>query len=161
MKGLDLTAASDDDVFRLRNLRNNSCPTAAIRLDRAAAGQEVDPINPLESLPLLSPRGIMGHVDGNAPMVLPGSPSDLHEGLRALLQRPGARAIVVIEQANRKPGHVFNAENINGKVWLFEAYDGVAVPLDGQPTGVVSVEGFYPLAPIKPAGGYSAIVTKE
>ena len=44
---------------------------------------------------------------------------------------------------------------------MFEAHDGVAVPLDAQPAGVVGVEGFYPLKPIKKSGGYTIVVTKH
>jgi hypothetical protein len=67
----------------------------------------------------------------------------------------------VINRTDATPGHVFNAENINGHIWLFEAHDGVAVPLDSQAPGVVGVQGFYPLSPIKTSGSYEVIVTKD
>ena len=53
------------------------------------------------------------------------------------LATDGAKGIAVINQINNKPGHVFNIENIDGHVWLFEAFDGVAVPLDQDAANVV------------------------
>jgi hypothetical protein len=54
-----------------------------------------------------------------------------------------------------------SAENIHGQIWLFEAHDGVAVPLHAQPAGLVGVEAFYDLTKVKPQGCYSVVVTNR
>jgi hypothetical protein len=150
---------TDPDLTRLDVLRNDSCTTAAIHADRAAAGGPAVSVDLSSPLPQMSARDIMNATNGNAPVTLPGGPADLHQGLSVALNKPGSRAIVVIERADGTPGHAFNAENLGGHIWLFEAHDGVAVPLAGQPAGVVGVEGFYPLNVIKQQGGYCVIVT--
>ena len=66
--------------------------------------------------------------------------------------------MVVIERADGTPGHVLNAENVNGTIWLYEVYSGQAAPVAGQMPGVVAIEAFYPLGDIAPSGGYSIIV---
>ena len=103
------------------------------------------------------PRGIMGHVGVNSPVTLSGTPLSLHGELASLLPKPGSRAVVVINRIDNTPGHVFNAENISGRIWIFEAHDGVAVPLYLQPKGTIGVEAFYPASAIKTSGGFTAI----
>lgn len=44
------------------------------------------------------------------------------------LQTPGGQALIVIERADGTSGHVLNAENVNGNLWLYETYSGQAAP---------------------------------
>jgi len=117
------------------------------------------PLNPAAELRQLSARDLLYIVDDarGAPPFR-GTPSDLPQFLGDQLSTPGSRALVVIERADGTPGHVINAENINGTIWLYEAYSGQAASLTGQPPKVVAVEAFYPLEAIAPRGGYSVIV---
>ena len=39
--------------------------------------------------------------------------------------------MVVIERADGSPGHILNAENVNGTIWLYEVYSGQAAPVAG------------------------------
>ena len=91
---------------------------------------------------------------------------DLHEELHKALPKPGSRGVVVIRRADNSPAHACNAENINGKIWLFEAHDGVAVPIgklstgeSHQPRGVVGVQGFYRLESVRKSKCYDLIIT--
>ena len=107
----------------------------------------------------MSARDLLYAVDdASAAPPFRGAPTDLLQLLTDQLPTPGSRALVVIERADGQPGHVLNAENVNGNIWLYEAYTGQAAPVAGQPPGVVAVEAFYPLEEIAPSGGYNVVV---
>ena len=160
LEAIDPTVITPEEAIRLDNLRNASCAEAAVRLERAIATGEVNPLDPAGMLRQLSARDLMNILDTEAPITLPGTPADLAPGLANIeaLQTPGARALIVIERADGTPGHVLNAENINGTIWLYETYSAQGTPIAGLPQGVVAIEAFYPLEVIARNGGYSVIV---
>lgn len=162
---LDPEAEAEHNLLMLL-LTEHSCAEAAIRADRAAFGElarELDLLTVMQR----QPRGIMGKINGETPKLLPGGPQDLLAGLSTELDKHGSRAVVVLELKpvlvdgvwKEVPGHVFNAENINGNIWIFEAHDGVAVNLSQQPAGVVGLEAFYSLSPLKATGCYNVILS--
>lgn len=159
LESIDPANITPAEQAMLRNLRNNSCAEAAVQLERAIATGEVNPLDPAGTLRQLNARDLLYAVD-NASAAPPfrGAPGDLPQLLADQLRTPGSRALVVIERADGTPGHVLNAENVNGTIWLYEAYSGRAAPVTGQPARVAAVEAFYPLGEIAPRGGYSVIV---
>ncbi|OWK45791.1 hypothetical protein [Fimbriiglobus ruber] len=151
----DTGKISKEEYIRLNNIGKHTCAEAAIEAERAAAGHEPRPVD-VNNARQLDSREIRRRVDGDASYKYTGNPADLHEELARALPQKESRAIVVINRTDTKAGHVFNVENINDRIWLFEAHDGIAIPLHGQPADVVGVQALYPLGNI---GGYDVIIT--
>jgi hypothetical protein len=141
--------------LQLRRLLRDSCSQAAIDFERAAAGQAAAPLNLSQQLVQMDGRQVMGLVAGDAPQAV--AANQLNQGLTNILSRPGDRAIVVIDRIGGATGHMINAENINGQIWLFESFSGTAAPLNGQVAGVSAIEAFEPQSTIS---GFQVILIR-
>jgi hypothetical protein len=150
-----LTAAEE---ALLRAFRNDSCAEAAVQLENAIRTGTAEPVNPAAMRQVSARDLVYAFDEASATPPFRGAPADLAPMLAERLPTPGQRALVVLERADGKPGHVLNAENVNGTIYLYESYSGQGASVAGQPAGVVAVEVFYPVGELAPSGGYSVVV---
>jgi hypothetical protein len=130
---------SEDVVRRINKLLTCSCAEAAIQANMASRGGVYRKIgSSVEQLDLddLLKVGVRHSEHTRVNDFL----NNLTEGLSV----NSPRAIIYFQPRGRElAGHTINAELINGEIWLYEAIEGLAVPLNRQVVdGITGVEPF-------------------